>query len=135
MTTQTVQSKDGTTIAFSRTGTGPALLFVDGALCHRGFGPASALAQVLSPHFTVYTYDRRGRGESGNTPPYAVDREVEDIDALIQAAGGSAYVVGVSSGAALALEAANRGLPIKQLAIFEAPFLVDSSREPLAADS
>ncbi len=107
---------------------------MDGALCYRASGPNGPLAVMLAPHFTVYTYDRRGRGDSGNTLPYAVEREVEDIDALIQEAGGSAFVYGISSGAALALEAANRGLAVKKLALYEAPFVVDSSRSPLPDD-
>jgi len=134
VTTETVRSKDGTTIAFTRAGSGPALIIVDGALCRRDFGPAGPLAKELAPHFTVFTYDRRGRGESGNTEPYAVEREVEDLDALIRAAGGSAYVVGISSGAALALEAARRGLKIEKLATYEAPFIVDSTRTPITTD-
>src|SRR5215475_782392 len=108
----TVRSQDGTTIAFDRLGIGPALILVDGALCHRKFGPSAALAKELSDRFTVFTYDRRGRGESSDTQPYSIEREVEDLKAIIAAAGGSAYVLGVSSGAALALEAANRRLPI-----------------------
>ena len=104
-----VFSKDGTPIAFDRVGSGPAFILVDGALCYRGSGPMAPLAAPLAPHFTVFTYDRRGRGDSGDKAPYAVEREVEDIDALIKVAGGSALVCGVSSGAALALEAANRG--------------------------
>src|ERR1700752_2671894 len=116
----TVTSKDGTMIAYSQVGQGPTLILVDGALCYRQFGPSQDLAAKLASHFTVITYDRRGRGESGDTRPYAVEREVEDLDALIQAAGGSAFVVGISSGAALALEAANRGLAITKLALYEA---------------
>lgn len=134
MATETVRSKDGTTIAFSRTGTGPALIFVDGALCSRAFGPAENVAKELAPHFTVLTYDRRGRGESGNTKPYAVPREVEDLDAVIQAAGGSAFVAGVSSGAVLALEAASHGAAIRKLALYEAPLMVDDTRTPLSDD-
>lgn len=134
-TTQgTVTSKDGTAIAYAREGQGPALILVDGAMCCRGMGPMEAISKVLAPSYTVYTYDRRGRGESGNTLPYAVEREIEDLDALIQAAGGSAYVFGISSGAALALEAANHGLGITKLGLFEAPFIVDDSRDPLPAD-
>jgi pimeloyl-ACP methyl ester carboxylesterase len=129
-----VRSKDGTLIAFSKTGQGAPLILVDGAMCYRSFGPMPKLAPLLEPHFTVYIYDRRGRGESGDTQPYAVAREVEDIEALINEAGGSAYVFGVSSGAALALEAANSGLAIPRLALYEAPFIVDNSREPVAAD-
>lgn len=126
-----VHSSDGTLIAFDRSGTGPPLILVDGALCYRASGPMGPLAALLTSHFTVFTYDRRGRGDSGDTAPYAVEREVEDIDALIKAAGGSAFVYGVSSGAALALEAASRGLAIKKLALYEAPFIVDDSRLPI----
>src|SRR5512140_3208432 len=101
-----VKSKDGTRIAFEAQGSGPAVILVDGAMCYRGFGPMPGLAKLLEPHFTVYTYDRRGRGESGDTPPYSVECEVEDLEALIHAAGGSAYLLGLSSGAALAMETA-----------------------------
>ena len=84
-----VNSRDGTRIAFSRDGSGPPILLVDGALCYRGMGPAEPLAALLTPSFTVYTYDRRGRGESGDTAPWSVEREVEDIAAVISEAGGS----------------------------------------------
>jgi pimeloyl-ACP methyl ester carboxylesterase len=130
----TVVSKDGTTIAFDRSGTGQPLILVDGALCYRDSGPSRPLALLLQKHFTVYAYDRRGRGNSGNTSPYAVEREIEDIEALIDHAGGSAYVYGISSGAGLALEAANSGLAIKKLALYEAPFVVDHSRPPVPKD-
>ncbi|MGH9347599.1 MAG: alpha/beta fold hydrolase [Vicinamibacterales bacterium] len=130
----TTVSKDGTRIAFDRSGKGPALILVDGALCYRASGPSRPLAARLAEHFTVFTYDRRGRGDSGDTAPYAVEREVEDIDALIRAAGETAFVYGVSSGAALALEAANRGLPIRKLALYEAPFIVDDSHPPIPED-
>lgn len=129
-----VVSSDGTIIAFDRSGEGPPIILVDGELCYRASGPNGPLAELLAPHFTVFTYDRRGRGDSGDTPPYAVDREVEDLEALINEAGGSAYVYGISSGAALALEAANRGLAIKKLALYEAPFVVDDSRPPVPED-
>jgi pimeloyl-ACP methyl ester carboxylesterase len=92
------------------------------------------MAERLAKRFTVFTYDRRGRGESGDTPPYAIDREVEDLAAVIGEAGGSAMVAGASSGAALALEGASRGLGITRLALYEAPFIVDGSRAPLPAD-
>jgi pimeloyl-ACP methyl ester carboxylesterase len=124
-------SKDGSVIAFEKTGEGPALILVDGALCYRSFGPMGPLVPLLSPHFSVVTYDRRGRGESSDTKPYQVEREVEDIQALIDAVGGSTYVFGISSGAALALEAANRGNGIKKLALYEAPFIVDDTRTPI----
>ena len=129
-----VVSKDGTRIAFDREGQGPPLILVDGALCYRGSGPARPLAKLLAPHFTVFTYDRRGRGESTDTAPYAVEREVEDLDALIQEAGGSVYVYGISSGAALAMEAAARLKGIRKVAAYEAPFVVDVSNSPLPSD-
>jgi pimeloyl-ACP methyl ester carboxylesterase len=125
---QTVRSKDATAIAFDRIGHGAPVILVDGALCYRGMGQSRQLAEHLAPHFTVITYDRRGRGESGDTPPYTVEREVEDIAALLNEAGGSACVWGMSSGAALALEAASRLSGIKKLALYEAPFIVDDSR-------
>jgi pimeloyl-ACP methyl ester carboxylesterase len=130
----TVVSKDGTIIAFDRYGTGRPLILVDGALCYRDSGPSRPLASLLQKDFTVYTYDRRGRGDSGNTSPYAVEREIEDIEALLIEAGGSAYVYGISSGAGLALEAANSGLPVRKLALYEAPFVVDHSRPPVPKD-
>jgi pimeloyl-ACP methyl ester carboxylesterase len=132
--TGTVTSKDGTSVAFTRSGRGTPVILVDGALCYRASGPSGPLAAALAEHFTVYTYDRRGRGQSGDTRPYAVDREVEDIEALIAEAGGSADVYGISSGAALALEAARRGVPIRRLALYEAPFIVDASRPPVPPD-
>jgi pimeloyl-ACP methyl ester carboxylesterase/uncharacterized protein YndB with AHSA1/START domain len=130
-TPATITSKDGTAIAYEHAGSGPVLLLVDGAMCSRTMGPMEDIAKLLIPHYTVYRYDRRGRGQSGDTKPYAPAREIEDIEALIQAAGGSAYVLGISSGAALALEAANQGLGITKLALFEAPFFVDATRQPL----
>jgi len=123
-----VFSKDGTPIAFDRIGNGPPVILIDGALCHRGMGPSGQLAKLLAQHFTVFTYDRRGRGDSGDTAPYAVEREVDDIAALLSEAGGAAFVWGMSSGAVLALEAANRLSGIKKLALFEAPFIVDDTR-------
>src|SRR3954471_13799106 len=132
--TSTVRSADGTAIAYETTGEGPPLILVDGALCSRDSGPSRPLAEQLSGSFTVYTYDRRGRGESGDTAPYAVEREVEDLQAVIEAAGGSAHVSGSSSGAALARGGARRGLRIDKLALYEAPFIVDGSRPPIAAD-
>lgn len=114
-------SQDGTRIAYDKLGQGPALILVNGALATRA--SASELARLLAGHFTVYAYDRRGRGDSGDTEPYSVAREVEDIDALIGAAGGSAFVYGKSSGACLALEAASAlGGRIPRLAIYEAPY-------------
>jgi pimeloyl-ACP methyl ester carboxylesterase len=130
----TVTSADGTTIAYESIGSGPPLILVDGALGYRALGFSKKLADELSGRFTVYTYDRRGRGESGDTQPFAVEREVEDIAALIEAAGGSAHLYGISSGAALALRAANSGLPIERLALYEIPFVVDDTREPMDPD-
>lgn len=121
-TMPTVTSRDGTSIAYTVQGRGPALILVDGALCSRDFGPMPAYSKLLAEHFTVYMYDRRGRNESGDTEPYSVDREVEDIGALIQAAGGRAHLYGTSSGAALVFNAAVRGLPIDRMVLFEAPY-------------
>ena len=130
-----VISKDGTTIAFDQLGKGPAIILVGGAFQYRAIDPRTAqLAASLSPHFTVFHYDRRGRGESGDTAPYAVEREIEDLEALINEAGGSAFVFGMSSGAALALEAANRLPNITKLALYEAPFIIDDSRPPFPKD-
>lgn len=127
-----VISKDGTVIAFDRSGNGPALILVVGAL---GVRSDPALVAALEPHFTVFNYDRRGRGNSGDTPPYAVEREVEDIEALIDEAGGTAFLYGLSSGAVLALEAANE-LPgkVEKLALYEPPFIIDDSRPPVPED-
>jgi pimeloyl-ACP methyl ester carboxylesterase len=130
----TVRSADGTTISYTRAGQGPPLILVDGALCSRSFGPMPKLAEQLAPHFTVYTYDRRGRGESGDTGPYSPDREVEDLEALIDRAGDTVYVHGTSSGAALALEAAKHIRSIAKLAVYEPPFIVDDSRPPMPDD-
>ena len=116
-------SRDGTPIAYERSGQGPALILVDGALCSRAFGPMPKLAPLLAQHFTVYMYDRRGRGESGDRQPYAKEREVEDLAALIQEAGGWAFLLGLSSGGALALEAAASGLAIRKVAVYEPPFI------------
>ena len=127
----TVVSKDGTTIGYERRGDGPALVLVDGALCCRAQGPLPELAGVLASEYSVYTYDRRGRGESGDADTYAVEREIEDLAAVIEAAGGSAYVYGTSSGAALALRATEAGLPIEKLVAFEPPYVVDDSRKPI----
>jgi pimeloyl-ACP methyl ester carboxylesterase len=119
----TVRSKDGTAIAFDKQGEGPHLILVDGAMGTRSSGSKPALAKLLASHFTVYSYDRRGRGDSGDTKSYAVAREIEDLDALIDDAGGSAFVYGHSSGGCLALEAtAKLGDKIEKLAIYEAPY-------------
>jgi pimeloyl-ACP methyl ester carboxylesterase len=124
-----VISKDGTTIAFDQVGKGPALILVGGALEQRALDSETAqLAPLLAQHFTVFHYDRRGRGESTDTQPYTVEREIEDIEALITEAGGSAFVFGISSGAALALEAAIKlGEKVKKLAMYEAPYNDDEA--------
>jgi len=128
-----VRSNDGTWIAFERAGRGPAVVLIGGALMDQ---TASApLASLLSQHFSVFSYDRRGRGGSGDTAPYAVAREVEDVNALIAEAGKPARLFGHSSGAVLALEAAEQ-LPtkIERLALYEPPFIVDDSRSPVPAE-
>jgi pimeloyl-ACP methyl ester carboxylesterase len=118
---QTVTSKDGTKIAYDKLGNGRAVILIGGALVSRS--DHDKLAQLLSHDFTVYNYDRRGRGDSGDTKPYAVEKEIEDIQALIDAAGGSAYLYGISSGACLALEATVKlGTRVKKLAMYEAPY-------------
>ncbi len=124
-----VTSKDGTRIAFDRSGDGPALILVGGALSDRSAW--APLAKLLAPRFTVFSYDRRGRGDSEDTPPYSVEREIEDIEALIDEAGGAAFVHGQSSGAVLALEATAK-LPakVKKLSLYEPPFIIDDSRPP-----
>ncbi|MDX3526802.1 alpha/beta hydrolase [Streptomyces sp. ID05-39B] len=127
-----VFSADGTVIAYEQQGTGPALVLVGGAFMTRG--ASAELAALLAEHCTVITYDRRGRGDSGDSPEYDVQREVEDLDALIEHAGGEAMVFGMSSGAVLALEAAARGSAVTRLAVYEPPFITDDSRPPLPAD-
>jgi alpha-beta hydrolase superfamily lysophospholipase len=121
----TVTSADGTTIAYEHAGSGPAVVLVDGAMCYRAAGPMRPLAALLRDSFTVYTYDRCGRGESSDTPPYAVAREVEDLRAVIARAGGEAYVYGISSGAALALATAAAGTGVARLALYEPPFMAE----------
>jgi pimeloyl-ACP methyl ester carboxylesterase len=130
----TVESADGTAIAFTSSGEGPSLILVDGAFCYRGLGPSTPLAARLGERFTTYTYDRRGRGESGDNAPYAVEREIEDLQALIEAAGGSVYLSGISSGAALALEVATQESGVRRLALYETPFVVDDSRPVIPED-
>jgi pimeloyl-ACP methyl ester carboxylesterase len=128
-----VRSKDGTMIAYQRSGSGPALVLIDGALCSRGFGPSAKLLPLLAEHFTVYAYDRRGRGQSGDTRPYSPAREVEDIAALIDAAGGSAFLLGLSSGGALALEAAASRLGVNKVVAYEPPYVDDDGQRGGAA--
>lgn len=123
--TRTTPSADGTRIAYEVTGAGPVIVFVEPAGGHRASGPLGVLAGMMASDFTVVTYDRRGRGESGDTAPYAVQREVEDLAAVIQAAGGSVSVYGFSSGAVLALHAAAAGVPMRKLVVFEPPVATD----------
>jgi pimeloyl-ACP methyl ester carboxylesterase len=127
-------SADGTKIAYEVTGDGPPVIIVDGGMCYRDQGPARPLAAELAADFTVYTYDRRGRGESA-AGEYSVDREIEDVAALVKEAGGAAHLVGQSSGAMLALEAANQGVGATKLAMYEPPLIVDGTRPPAAADA
>jgi pimeloyl-ACP methyl ester carboxylesterase len=123
---ETTRSADGTSIAFDREGDGPALVLVVGAFCDRS--TSATLATLLAPHFTVLRYDRRGRGSSGDTAPYAVEREIEDLGAVVAAAGGPAFVYGHSSGAALALDAVVDGLPATRLVAYEPPYIVEGTR-------
>ena len=131
----TLTSIDGTQIAYDKLGKGPAIILVDGALAHRAFYGLVSLADLLADRFTAYTYDRRGRGESSDAAqergaPFAIDPEVEDVEALIDDAGGSACVFGISSGAALVLEAAIRlGDKIRKIALYEAPYRTDASEQ------
>ena len=121
---ESVRSADGTVIAVERSGDGPALVLVTGAFCDRS--TPAGLAAALDPGFTVWRYDRRGRGNSGDQPPYAVGREIEDLAAVIAAAGPPALVYGHASGAALALEAAAAGLPVTKVAAYEPPYTGDA---------
>jgi pimeloyl-ACP methyl ester carboxylesterase len=130
LVTETTTSADGTAIAFERVGSGPAVVLVDGALCHRAFGPSRPLAAALADRYTVFAYDRRGRGESGNTLPYSPEREIEDLQAVMDAAGGGLYVYGSSSGAGLALEAVAAGTPVRALATYEAPYVAARWKDP-----
>jgi pimeloyl-ACP methyl ester carboxylesterase len=130
-----VRSKDGTSIAYTKDGTGPAVIAITGALGVGSEPMFTELAELLAPHFTAITYHRRGRGQSGDTQPYAVEREIEDIEAIIEAVGGSASLYGLSSGAALALETANKvPAKVKKAALYEPPYVVDDSHPPLPAD-
>jgi len=128
---ETVASADGTTIAYDRYGDGPPLITAAGAFCARL--TTDPLARALAERFTVLNYDRRGRGDSGDTGPYAAEREIDDLAALIGAAGGAAAVFGHSSGATLALKAAASGLPITHLVLYEPPFNPDDSFPRLPA--
>jgi len=122
-----VTSADGTPIAFEQLGDGQPVIVVGGATCDRA--KTRPTAEELAKHFTVFNYDRRGRGDSGDTAPYTVEREIEDIGALIAEAGGTASVYGHSSGAGLALHAAAHGLPITKLVLHEPPYVLDGEEE------
>jgi pimeloyl-ACP methyl ester carboxylesterase len=127
----TVTSADGTPIAYTAKGSGAPLVIVSGALAFRATdGTDAAVAQALADRYTTYTFDRRGRGESGDAETYSVQREIDDIAALIANADGEAVVLGYSGGAVLALEAALAGLPISGLALWEAPLIVSDARPP-----
>jgi pimeloyl-ACP methyl ester carboxylesterase len=129
-----VTSKDGTQIGYSVVGSGPPIVLLDGAMCWRGMGPATPLAEELKDRFTVYTYDRRGRGESGDTKPYATQREIEDLAAVIDAAGGFVAIYAISSGVVLALEAANTIPGITSMVLYEAPIFTDTTRRAVPTD-
>ena len=133
-TTSTVRSKDGTEIVFDRVGDGPALVLVEAAMQTRQGPGIAELAERLADRFTVYSYDRRGRGDSRDTSPYAREREIEDLEAVVAEAGGSAFAVGGSSGGVVALDAAASGSPLTKVALYEPPFIVDDSRPPVPDD-
>jgi pimeloyl-ACP methyl ester carboxylesterase len=128
--TSYVTSADGTRIAYETLGAGPALIIVDGALNHRGFGGSRALAAALADTYTVHIYDRRGRGDSGNTLPWTETKEIDDLAAVLDAAGGTAHLAGTSSGAVLAADAANRLPGFTRVALYEPPFIVDDTHQP-----
>jgi pimeloyl-ACP methyl ester carboxylesterase len=124
---RTIRSKDGTSIAYDSAGDGPALILVGGAFSYRGWKGWRELTELLARRFRVVNYDRRGRGDSGAAPEYAVEREFEDLDALVHAVGASAHVFGMSSGGVLALRAAAAGVPIERAVVYQPPFSVDAS--------
>ena len=119
-----ITSKDGTQIAYSKTGQGPALVLVDGAFCYRDYGVTPKLVPLLSSYFTVFSYDRRGRGESTDMKPYSVDREIEDLKGIVSVTNEIPFVYGISSGAALLLQSVDKGLIVKKIALFEPPYVV-----------
>jgi pimeloyl-ACP methyl ester carboxylesterase len=128
-----VTSGDGTRIAYDRQGSGPVIVLVASALADRS--DTAKMARLLADRFTVINYDRRGRGDSADTRPYAVEREIEDLAAIVREAGGSAYVFGSSSGAVLALRAAARGVNITKLAIYEPPLRLEHAAETALTSS
>lgn len=127
---QTTKSKDGTTLAYDVLGSGPALIYITGASCFRTFKPVRKDATTFAEEFTVFTYDRRGRGDSGDTPPYSIEREVDDVEAMIDAAGGRASLYGHSSGAVLALEAALRlGGKVTRVVMYDPAYVHDDAEK------
>jgi pimeloyl-ACP methyl ester carboxylesterase len=129
-----IKSADGTRIDYEVVGSGPAVVLVDGAMCFRDAGPARGLATELAATCTVVLYDRRGRGRSGDGASYAVDREIDDLEALISTVGGRATLVGISSGGALATRAAIRlGTAVSRLVVFEPPYMPEPARPAAAA--
>ncbi len=122
-----VISKDGTSIAFGKTGKGPSLVLVDGAFCYSKYGNTPGLVPLLSDYFTVYYYDRRGRGESSDTDPYSVDNEVWDLKKIIDKTGEEPFICGFSSGASLIIHLIGKGVKVKKIALFEPPYVATSS--------
>ncbi|MEU6579315.1 alpha/beta hydrolase [Nocardia sp. NPDC046763] len=130
-----VDSKDGTSIAYTRYGSGPAVVLIDGALAAQEFGPNKSLAEALSSRYTVYTYDRRGRGESGDNLPADIEREFEDLDAVIDLAAGPVMLYAISSGGGLVLDYLRSGRTVRKVALYEVPFVIDdNTRPPAPAD-
>src|SRR5258708_16716032 len=133
---QTVTSQDGTKIAFDKVGSGPAVILVNGAMAYRAFDPSMAqLAELLGQHFTAYNYDRRGRGDSGDTQPFAKEREMEDLQALVEDAGGTAMVFGISSGGVVSLDAPALTPAITKVVRYQPPLILDDSPHPLPPTS
>lgn len=122
-------SKDGTLIAFDKTGKGPALVLVDGAFCFREYGVTPKLVPLISDFFTVYSYDRRGRGESSDREPYSIDNEIEDLKGIIEKTGEVPCICGFSSGAGLILHAIVKGIKVKSIALFEPPYVANLSND------
>jgi pimeloyl-ACP methyl ester carboxylesterase len=128
------ESRDGTTIAFDRSGDGPPIVLVGGAFQTRADTKMRMLAELLAVRFTVINYDRRGRGDSGDAQRYAVELEIEDLEALLREVDGRASLFGMSSGGALVLQAAAYGLEIERVGVFEPPYMVDASAPRPPAD-
>ena len=130
-----VRSQDGTQVAYDAVGDGPPVILVGGAFSYRLYRSWVQLAELLAPRFRVISYDRRGRGDSGDAPVYGVERETEDLAALVEAIGGSAHVFGMSSGGVLALRAAAAGVPLERAVVYQPPFSVDASGVPCTVPS